>query len=145
MKHINKWMFLGLFIFFIILGIYVDFYNNQEKENNNEINELKELYNKKWFRYGVSISEDDVVVNESFQLIEKRYIYFTEDYVEYCDDVNVGCNKYNYSYNNGKLFIDSGEFYIGKGNYDIELSNEKLQLSAVFGDYKYVHYLSTPI
>lgn len=143
-----KWFLLSLLI--ISLAITIFMYLDYEKEKKEEIkpqiveDELKILYDKEWFKYGIAVYDNDKLISENLDLISSSYMIMKKDMVDFCDINTNECITYNYQYSDGKITINSELDFILGGTYDIEYTEDLIELIYIEGTGKIIYYFNTP-
>lgn len=142
MRKCIKWILLFMFIisFIILIVLFFNYDDSKLKKD------ISIIYNKHWYRDGVSLYDNGKFISENFKLGDTRYLYFTKDFVKYCDNATGACEQFNYIYDeeNGTIYLDSSDYFIVKGTYNIEYDENEMKLIEVTDGVEFTHYFDIP-
>ena len=123
----KKYIIIISLIVIIIISIVVFIINSREKINY-RYPELKGIYEKKYYRNGVRIYDNNNLTSENISINYGEYIIFTDNYIKYINNIIDKTYEFDYTYSDGIININGNNVCNFCGERILEFEDNSIRL-----------------
>lgn len=123
----KKYIIIISLIAIIIISIIVFIINSREKINY-RYPELKEIYEKNYYKSGVRIYDNNNLTSERISINYGEYIIFTDNYIKYINDIIGKTYEFDYTYSDGIININGNDKCNFCGERILEFEDNSIRL-----------------